>query len=171
MPVSQSTARTAATFCRRSRGQTCCWWIVVYSPGNPSAPSGSGLLGCGAEKTTGIAWPSNVIEVKSEGGQGSHSAPFPRALVEFFIKAFSDAGDVVFDPFMGSGTTAAAAYVLGRSVFGMELSPAYTDVIVRRLQALATENARLAADGRTFADIEIARKAAFATNSSAVSGV
>ena len=145
--------------------------VVVYAPGNPSAPSGSGLLGCGAEKTTGIAWPSNVIEVKSEGGQGSHSAPFPRALVEFFIKAFSDAGDVVFDPFMGSGTTAAAAYVLGRSVFGMELSPAYTDVIVRRLQALATENARLAADGRTFADIEIARKAAFATNSSAVSGV
>jgi hypothetical protein len=31
--------------------------------------------------------------------------PFPRALIEFFVKAFSDAGDVVFDPFMGSGTT------------------------------------------------------------------
>ena len=59
--------------------------VVVYSPGNPSAPSGSGLLGCGAEKTTGIAWPSNVIEAKAEGSQGSHSAPFPRALVEFFV--------------------------------------------------------------------------------------
>jgi DNA modification methylase len=62
----------------------------------------------------GIARPSNVIEVKTESSQGSHSAPFPRALVEFFVKAFSDAGDVVFDPFIGSGTTMAAAHVLGR---------------------------------------------------------
>ena len=51
----------------------------------------------------GIARPSNVIEVKTESGQGSHSAPFPRALVEFFVKAFSDPGDMVFDPFLGSG--------------------------------------------------------------------
>jgi len=53
----------------------------------------------------GIARPSNVIEVRSESSQGSHSAPFPRALVEFFVKAFSDAGDVVFDCFAGSGTS------------------------------------------------------------------
>ena len=64
----------------------------------------------------GIARPSNVIEVKSESSQGSHSAPFPRALVEFFLKAFSDPGDVVFDPFMGSGTTMAAAHVMGVTV-------------------------------------------------------
>ena len=50
-----------------------------------------------------------MIEVKTESSQGSHSAPFPRALVEFFLLAFSDEGDVVFDPFMGSGTTMAAA--------------------------------------------------------------
>ena len=49
----------------------------------------------------GVARPSNVIEVKSESSQGTHSAPFPRALVEFFLLAFSDEGDVVFDPFMG----------------------------------------------------------------------
>jgi hypothetical protein len=89
--------------------------VVVYSPENPSAPSGSGLLGCGADKITGIAWPSNVIEAKAEGCQGSHSAPFPRALVEFFVKAFSDPGDSICDPFMGSGTTMAAAHVLGRT--------------------------------------------------------
>jgi len=42
--------------------------VVVYAPGNPSAPSGSGLLGCGADKIAGIAWPSNVVEAKAEVG-------------------------------------------------------------------------------------------------------
>jgi hypothetical protein len=106
-----------------------------YSPNNPKSRSGSGILGTGARgaaadggknrgawgrtrsslssdsegRHTGMARPCNVIEVKSEFSQGSHSAPFPRALVEFFLLAFSDAGDVVFEPFVGSGTTMAAA--------------------------------------------------------------
>ena len=41
------------------------------------------------------------------------------------MKAFSDEGDSIFDGFMGSGTTMAAAHVLGRIGFGVELSPAY----------------------------------------------
>jgi DNA modification methylase len=118
--------------------------VVLYSPDNPSASSGSGLLGCGAAKTTGIAWPSNVIEAKAEGEQGSHSAPFPRAIPEFFLKAFSDAGDVVFDPFLGSGTTMAAAQVLDRIGYGIEISPAYCDVILRRIAALAGAEPALA---------------------------
>jgi DNA modification methylase len=110
--------------------------VVRYSPDNPSAPSGSGLLGCGASKTRGTAWPSNVIEAKAEGEQGSHSTPFPRALPEFSLKAFSDAGDVVYDPFLGSGTAMAAAHVLDRIGYGIEISPAYCDVILRRIAAL-----------------------------------
>jgi DNA modification methylase len=129
-----------------------------YSPGNPKSTSGSGLLGTGPRgaaadggknqnawqrsrnslsdsngRFAGVARPSNVIEVKSESSQGSHSAPFPRALVEFFLLAFSDPGDVVYDPFMGSGTTMAAADVLGRSGYGAEISPGYCDVILRRM--------------------------------------
>ena len=130
-----------------------------YSPDNPKSTSGSGLLGTGPRgaaadggknqdawrrsrnslsddsegRHAGLARPSNVIEVKSESSQGSHSAPFPRALVEFFVNAFTDAGDVVYDPFMGSGTTMAAADVLGRAGYGCEISPAYCDVIVRRM--------------------------------------
>lgn len=130
-----------------------------YSPDNPKSTSGSGLLGTGprgaaadkgrnhaAWQTTrrnandlegrhgGLARPSNVIEAKTESSQGSHSAPFPRAIPEFFIKAFSDAGDVIFDPFSGSGTTLVAAGLLQRTGFGAEISPAYCDVILRRLQ-------------------------------------
>src|ERR1039457_2467288 len=118
-----------------------------YSPNNPKSTSGSGLLGTGARgnaagqpgagdgagRHTGLARPSNVIEVKSESSQGSHSAPFPRALVEFFLLAFSDAGDIVFDCFMGSGGTMSAAHVLDRSGCGSETIPACCDVIVRRI--------------------------------------
>src|SRR4051794_18974311 len=77
--------------------------------------------------------PSNVIEAATESSQGSHSAPFPRDLFEFFIKAFTHTGDTVFDPFSGSGTTMAAAHMLGRTGYGCEISPAYCDVIVRRM--------------------------------------
>jgi len=54
-----------------------------------------------------IARPS--IEVKSESFQESRSAPFDRALAEFFLPAFSDRGDILFDPFKGSGTTISTA--------------------------------------------------------------
>jgi hypothetical protein len=153
-----------------------------YSPDNPKSNSGSGLLGTGARgaaadggkyqdasqrsknslsddlegRHPGLARPSNVIEVKSESSQGSHSAPFPRALVDFFIKAFSDAGDVVFDPFMGSGTTMAAAQGLGRAGYGCEISPAYCDVIVRRLSNLGLD-AVLESNGASFADVAAQR--------------
>jgi len=142
-----------------------------YSPNNPKSTSGSGLLGTGARgsaagqqgaadedgRFTGIARPSNVVEVKSESGQGSHSAPFPRALVEFFVKAFSDAGDIVFDPFLGSGTTMAAAHVLGRTGYGSEISPAYCDVILRRMANLAGEEPVLAETGEQMAAVATVR--------------
>ncbi|MGD0778791.1 MAG: site-specific DNA-methyltransferase [Candidatus Solibacter sp.] len=141
-----------------------------YSPNNPKAASGSGLLGTGprgqaagqpgaedsAGRHAGLARPSNVIEVKSESSQGTHSAPFPRALVEFFVLAFSDAGDVVFDPFMGSGTTMAAAHVLGRTGYGCEISPGYCDVIVRRMMNLGID-AMLESNGGSFADVAAQR--------------
>jgi len=96
------------------------------------------LLGSGPrERHEGLARPSNVIEARTESGQGSHSAPFPRAIPEFFIKAFSDPGDVICDPFSGSGTTMAAAHVLDRVGYGIEISPAYCDVILRRMEHLA----------------------------------
>jgi DNA modification methylase len=142
-----------------------------YSPNNPRSTSGSGLLGTGARgaaagspgaegndgRFAGIARPSNVIEVKSESSQGSHSAPFPRALVEFFVKAFTDPGDIVFDPFTGSASSIAAAHVLGRVGYGIELSPAYCDVSLRRLMALTNEVPVLQETGQTFAEVAQSR--------------
>jgi DNA modification methylase len=154
-----------------------------YSPGNPKSTSGSGLLGTGPRgaaadrgrnqgawqtshqnlqnmegRHAGIARPSNVIDVKSESSQGSHSAPFPRGLVEFFVKAFSDPGDIVFDPFLGSGTTIAAAHVLDRAGYGCEISPGYCDVILQRIEQLSRTEPTLAATGECFSVVATARK-------------
>src|ERR1039457_6863848 len=142
-----------------------------YSPLNPKSRSGSGLLGAGARGSAtgqqgaadanghfaGIARPSNVIEVKTETRQGSHSAPFPRALVEFFVKAFSDEGDIVGDMFLGSGTVIAAAHVLGRVGYGIDVSPAYTDVALRTIANLTGEEPVLAEPGQTFTAVADSR--------------
>lgn len=80
---------------------------------------------------SGTARPSNVIDAHAQS-DGGHSAAFPVALPAFFVKAYSDKGDVICDPFMGSGTTLIAAAQEGRTAVGMELSPAYVDVIRKR---------------------------------------
>jgi len=130
--------------------------VFDYSPETPRSRSGSGLLGEHPHRE-GLARPSNVIEAKTEASQGSHSAPFPRAIPEFFIKAFSDPGDVVFDTFLGSGTTMVAAGLLDRIGYGLEISPAYCDVVVRRVMAALNCPAVLAGTDQTFLEIAVTR--------------
>ena len=93
-----------------------------------------------------MALPSNVLEIhnsakQTDTGAVKHDATFPVALPSFFIKAYSDEGDSIFDPFMGSGTTLIAAEQLGRKCYGMEISPAYCDVIVKRWENLTGKQA------------------------------
>jgi hypothetical protein len=124
-----------------------------------TGPRGAAAGGGGEDhdgRHSGIARPSNVIEARTESSQGSHSAPFPRVLAEFFVKAFSDAGDIVADPFLGSGTTMAAAHVLERAGYGIEISPAYCDVILRRMEHLTGVQPMLAS-GEQFNDIAAQR--------------
>jgi len=59
-------------------------------------------------------------------------------------------GESVYDPFLGSGTTLAAAEVTGRVCCGVELDPKYGDVVVERWQGLSGKKATLEGDGRTF---------------------
>lgn len=115
----------------------------TYSVDNPKTHSG---FISGSASSHGEALPSNVIRVMSSPSQIAddvvkHSATFPVGLPEFFIKAFSDAGDVVFDPFMGSGTTLVACERNGRRAYGTEISPMYCDLIVRRWENLTGKKA------------------------------
>jgi DNA modification methylase len=81
---------------------------------------------------------------------GSHPTVKPVALVADAIKDVSRRGDLVFDPFLGSGTTLIAAHRTGRRCYGIELDPAYADVIIRRWESETGRQAVLASTGEPF---------------------
>lgn len=84
----------------------------------------------------GLAYPSNVLANMGGAKIVGHSAAFPVGLPTFFLQCLSETGDRAYDPFLGSGTTLIAAEQLSRKCYGMEISPAYCDVIVERWQNL-----------------------------------
>jgi len=67
-------------------------------------------------------------------------------------------GELVYDPFLGSGTTLAAAELTNRVCFGLELDPKYVDVVVQRWQQLTGKQATLDGDGRTFDEVAVERR-------------
>jgi len=69
----------------------------------------------------------------------SHSAVFPEELVKTIIDNFSNEGDLVYDPFMGTGTTAVVAKKLNRNYLGSELTDKYFEIINQRLLVLSNE--------------------------------
>jgi DNA modification methylase len=81
---------------------------------------------------------------------GSHPTVKPVSLVADAIKDVSHRGDLVFDPFLGSGTTLVAAHRTGRRCYGIELDPLYADVIVRRWEAETGREAILCSTGESF---------------------
>lgn len=82
-----------------------------------------------------MAYPTNVLHLATECGNKGHSATFPRELPMWFIKLFSEPGDLVLDPFAGSGTTLLAAHELGRKYLGIELKAEYVELARVRLEA------------------------------------
>ena len=84
--------------------------------------------------------PTDVWRVPCAGTKAGHYAAFPEALVRPMIEACSNAGDLVLDPFAGSGTTGALALALGRRFLGIELNEEYV--------ALAEEALRQAEEVR-----------------------
>jgi DNA modification methylase len=83
----------------------------------------------------GMAYPGNRLPTFAGSHEATgHSAAFPVGLPEFFVHAYTDAGDVVYDPFMGSGSTLLAAHRAQRIGVGIELSPRYVDIICKRFQ-------------------------------------
>jgi len=88
------------------------------------------------------------------GGSGEekfdHPNQKPVELMRKSILNHTKPGELVYEPFLGSGTTLAAAEVTGRVCCGLELDPKYADAVVERWQGLTGEKATLEGDGRTF---------------------
>lgn len=79
---------------------------------------------------------------------GTHPTEKPVSLMREIVSLFSNAGQIVLDPFMGSGTTGVACAGLGRRFIGIELSEEYFDIACKRIEA-AYRQPRLFADGET----------------------
>ena len=87
----------------------------------------------GLEKSYPTKNKRSVWSVTNKPYRGSHFAVFPPDLIEPCIKAGSEKGDCVLDPFMGSGTTAMVAKSLGRDYIGCELHEDYGNLIQKRI--------------------------------------
>jgi hypothetical protein len=105
-----------------------CW--VVRKPGVPNLFHGS--------RDQSTIWrapsPKMIMGGSSEAKQ-DHPAQKPLVLFEIPIRNHLEPGEVVYDPFAGSGTTLMAAETLGRRCAAMEVEPRYCDVVVSRWQA------------------------------------
>lgn len=96
----------------------------------------------GSYPTAKLARPRDVLRVTVGGGHmgsklaSENEAPYPEALVRPFVLALSNPGDVVFDPFVGSGTTLAVAVREGRQAIGVDVRESQADLSLRRIAEL-----------------------------------
>ena len=92
-----------------------------------------------------------------------HPTVKPVALVADSLKDCSRRGEIVLDPFAGSGTTLVAAEKTGRLARLVEFDPAYCDRIIRRFEQVTGKQAKLATSGQSFEDVAEQRAAASAS--------
>lgn len=114
--------------------------ILPRKRANPGLPFGDGEQGEGHDvgeyTAPGFAYPGNRLPTFAGTHDAvGHAAAFPVGLPGWFLRAYSDRGDVAYDPFLGSGSTVLAAEIERRVGLGMELSPGYVDVACARWQA------------------------------------
>ena len=79
------------------------------------------------------AYPTNVLHLATECNNKNHSAAFPEGLPEWFIKLFTQVGDTVLDPFMGSGTTNIVANRMNRNSIGIEMMTEYYEMVKEQI--------------------------------------
>lgn len=113
-----------------------CWYAVR---------EGGSAKWCG-DRSQSTVWD---VAQKDDTGDTVHGTQKPVECMGRPIRNHGGHDDGVYDPFLGSGTTVIAAEQLGRQCFGIEISPAYCDVIVRRWEAFTGKQAsRVDVDGK-----------------------
>ena len=104
----------------------------------------------GEAKGTGMAYPNNRLPTFTGSHEATgHTASFPVGLPAWFIRAFTDENDLVFDPFCGAGSTVLAAQQEKRVCYAMEISTRYVDLICARFQKHTGIKPILEATGET----------------------
>lgn len=86
-----------------------------------------------------MVYPTNVLHLPTECQNKNHPAAFPESLPEWFIKLFTVEGDVVLDPFAGSGTTLQVAKKMQRNSIGIEINEQYYEMINKELDEVSLQ--------------------------------
>jgi DNA modification methylase len=90
---------------------------------------------------------------RSDEEKYDHPNQKPLSLARRPILNHTQRGELVYEPFLGSGTSLVAAEMIERVCYGMEIDPKYIDVVVKRWQQLSGKLAKLETDGRSFEEI------------------
>jgi DNA modification methylase len=131
--------------------------IFVFASGEGSYRNNVQLGRFGRSRTNVWQYPgvNSFARNTSEGDLlAMHPTVKPVALVADAIMDCTGRGDLVLDPFVGSGTTVIAAERTGRISYGMDLDPMYVDTAVRRWQSFTGQSAILDSTGRSFNELE-----------------
>jgi site-specific DNA-methyltransferase (adenine-specific) len=104
---------------------------VVNYDTSAEAYSSGGLTATASSKRPDLRYPRSIQRFNRE--RGLHPTQKPVALIEYLIQTYTEPGDLVLDPCMGSGTTLVAAGNLGRRAIGIEIEDWYCSVGARRL--------------------------------------
>jgi DNA modification methylase len=129
--------------------------VFVFKKGNAPHVNNFGLGDSGRYRTNVWDYPglSSLGPGRSEALE-MHPTVKPVRLVADALRDCSNRGDIVLDPFAGSGTTLIAAHTCGRVARLIEYDPAYCDLIVRRYSAYTGKDAVLASSGDSFERLE-----------------
>jgi site-specific DNA-methyltransferase (adenine-specific) len=112
-------------------------YILVFSKESPRLEGTTGNRS-GISSAEFVEWTRSIWRFQTET-RGPHPAPFPEELPRRLILLYTNQGDIVLDPFMGSGTTAVAARQTGRVYLGYEISAEYCSLATQRLAAFQPE--------------------------------
>jgi site-specific DNA-methyltransferase (adenine-specific) len=148
-----------------SAGSSCAWgsfqsasnpclrdiheYLLIFSKGDYKLPRTKTERADGRidtiSKESFIGQTKSIWKFPTESAKRvSHPAPFPVELPKRCIEMYTFAGDIVLDPFLGSGTTAVAAKMTGRKYVGIDLSEEYCAIAEDRLTQTSTDNTSLA---------------------------
>ena len=132
--------------------------IFVFKHGDAPHVNSFGLGDTGRYRTNVWDYPGiSSLSASRDSELAMHPTVKPVALVADALRDCSRRGDIVLDPFGGSGTTLIAAEETGRSARLIEYDPLYCDTIIRRFELLTGKPGRLAASDATFEDVEAER--------------
>ena len=149
-------AKTSAGMGSLYRSQHEC--VAVFKKGSARHINNVELGRQGRYRTNVWSYPGmNSFGAERSEALAMHPTVKPVALVKDAILDCSNRGDIVLDPFVGSGTTLVAAEMVGRRVFGIEIDPQYVDVALRRFRTLTGVEPVHALTGLTFTETEEAR--------------